>query len=48
LKATPKSLEVDFPARWLRDHPLTSADLQQETDHLRLAGFRLRVFSRGR
>jgi exopolyphosphatase/guanosine-5'-triphosphate,3'-diphosphate pyrophosphatase len=49
LTATPKSLEVRFPARWLKDHPLTSADLQQEVDYLRLwANFRLRVFSRGR
>jgi exopolyphosphatase/guanosine-5'-triphosphate,3'-diphosphate pyrophosphatase len=48
LKATPRSLEVLFPARWLKDHPLTSADLQQEVDYLRATGFRLRVFSRGR
>jgi exopolyphosphatase / guanosine-5'-triphosphate,3'-diphosphate pyrophosphatase len=49
LAATPRSLEVRFPARWLKEHPLTSADLQQEVDYLRLgAGFRLRVFSRGR
>lgn len=45
LSATPRSLEVRFPARWLRDHPLTSADLQQETEYLRDTGFRLRVFS---
>jgi exopolyphosphatase / guanosine-5'-triphosphate,3'-diphosphate pyrophosphatase len=48
LTATPRSLEVRFPARWLKEHPLTSADLQQEVDYLRAAGFRLRVFSRGR
>ena len=48
LRATPRSLEVEFPNRWLRDHPLTSADLQQETDYLRASGFRLRVFSRAR
>lgn len=48
LNATPKSLEVQFPAKWLREHPLTSADLQQEFEYLRDAGFRLRVFSRGR
>jgi exopolyphosphatase/guanosine-5'-triphosphate,3'-diphosphate pyrophosphatase len=49
LAATPRSLEVRFPARWLKDHPLTSADLQQEVDYLRLSGgFRLRVFSRAR
>jgi exopolyphosphatase/guanosine-5'-triphosphate,3'-diphosphate pyrophosphatase len=46
VSATPKSLEVLFPARWLKDHPLTSADLQQEVDHLRAAGLRLRVYTR--
>jgi exopolyphosphatase/guanosine-5'-triphosphate,3'-diphosphate pyrophosphatase len=48
LSATPKSLEVQFPPRWLKDHPLTSEDLQQETEYLRDSGFRLRVFSRNR
>ena len=48
LAPTPRSLEVRFPARWLDDHPLTSADLQQEVDYLRIGGFRLRVFSRAR
>ena len=48
LAATPRSLEVRFPARWLREHPLTSADLQQEVLYLRAANFRLRLFSRGR
>jgi exopolyphosphatase/guanosine-5'-triphosphate,3'-diphosphate pyrophosphatase len=48
LTAASKSLEIVFPARWLRDHPLTAADLQQEVDYLRAAGLRLRVFSRGR
>jgi exopolyphosphatase/guanosine-5'-triphosphate,3'-diphosphate pyrophosphatase len=45
LSETPRSLELRFPAGWLREHPLTSADLQQEVDYLRAAGFRLRVFS---
>jgi exopolyphosphatase/guanosine-5'-triphosphate,3'-diphosphate pyrophosphatase len=46
LTPTPRSLELRFPARWLRDHPLNFADLQQEVDYLRLSGgFRLRVFS---
>jgi exopolyphosphatase/guanosine-5'-triphosphate,3'-diphosphate pyrophosphatase len=45
LSATLRSLEVRFPARWLKEHPLTSADLQQEVDYLRMSGFRLRVFS---
>ncbi len=46
LKATFRSLEIEFPAKWLKDHPLTTADLQQETDHLSSEGFRLRVYSR--
>jgi len=46
LKATYRSLELEFPARWLREHPLTSADLQLETELLGAAGFRLRVFSK--
>jgi exopolyphosphatase/guanosine-5'-triphosphate,3'-diphosphate pyrophosphatase len=45
LSSTPRSLEVRFPAHWLKEHPLTSADLQQEVDYLRASGFRLRVFS---
>jgi exopolyphosphatase/guanosine-5'-triphosphate,3'-diphosphate pyrophosphatase len=44
LSVTPRSIEMRFPARWLRDHPLTSADLQQEVDYLRAGGYRLRVF----
>ena len=38
-------LEVRFPVRWLRDHPLTVADLSQEIDLLQAADFRLRVYS---
>src|SRR6202012_368972 len=48
LTAKPRSLEVKFPARWLRDHALTTADLQQEIDFLKPHGFRLRVFSTSR
>lgn len=44
-----RSLEIRFPSRWLRDHPLTVADLSREIEQLREAQFRLRVFSeRGR
>ena len=46
LAAKPRSLEVTFPSRWLRDHPLTSEDLQQEIEYLKPHGFRLRVFSK--
>ena len=45
LNARGRTLELKFPGRWLRDHPLTTADLQQEIDHLKAHGFRLRVFS---
>lgn len=30
-----------FPERWLHEHPLTMADLQQEAEYLRSAGIRL-------
>ena len=36
-----KSVRLAFPARWLRDHPLTLADLQQEVLYLRAVGVRL-------
>ena len=45
LTARPRTLEVKFPGRWLRDHPLTAADMQQEIDHLKAHDFRMRVFS---
>jgi exopolyphosphatase/guanosine-5'-triphosphate,3'-diphosphate pyrophosphatase len=49
LLARGRSLELRFPGRWLREHPLTVADLSREIDLLREADLRLRVFSdRGR
>ncbi len=45
LVARGRSLELRFPARWLRAHPLTVADLRQEIDYLRAADFRLKVYS---
>jgi exopolyphosphatase / guanosine-5'-triphosphate,3'-diphosphate pyrophosphatase len=45
LAARSRSLEVRFPARWLKEHPLTMADLQQEAEYLRAVGFKFRVFS---
>jgi exopolyphosphatase/guanosine-5'-triphosphate,3'-diphosphate pyrophosphatase len=38
-----RSLDVTFPKGWLAEHPLTAADLEQEADYLRTAGFRLRA-----
>ncbi len=43
LKAKGRALELEFPRRWLEDHPLTLADLEQETEYLKVVGFRLRV-----
>jgi exopolyphosphatase/guanosine-5'-triphosphate,3'-diphosphate pyrophosphatase len=40
-----RTLEIRFPMRWLREHPLTVADLSQEIDLLRAVDFRLRVYS---
>jgi exopolyphosphatase/guanosine-5'-triphosphate,3'-diphosphate pyrophosphatase len=45
LAARGRTLEMRFPVRWLRGHPLTVADLSQEIDLLAAAGFRLRIYS---
>ena len=45
LTARGRTLEMRFPARWLKEHPLTVADLQLEIDYLRPQGVRLRVYS---
>ena len=38
-------LEMQFKLRSLRDHPLTSADLQQEVGYLQAQDLRLRIFT---
>jgi exopolyphosphatase/guanosine-5'-triphosphate,3'-diphosphate pyrophosphatase len=43
LRPKGRSLECVFPKGWLEAHPLTAADLEQEVEILRGAGFRLRV-----
>jgi exopolyphosphatase/guanosine-5'-triphosphate,3'-diphosphate pyrophosphatase len=48
LSARGATLELRFPARWLKEHPLTVADLQLEIEFLRPHGMRLRVFSGNR
>jgi len=48
LVAKPRALELNFPPRWLADHPLTAADLQQEIEFLKAHDFRLRVYTGGR
>jgi exopolyphosphatase/guanosine-5'-triphosphate,3'-diphosphate pyrophosphatase len=48
LTAHARTLELSFPARWLREHPLTAADLTQEVGYLRAQRRRLRVVVRRR
>ena len=36
-----KSLDMRFPPEWLDDHPLTQADLEQEANYLKQAGYEL-------
>ena len=43
LRPKGRSLECAFPKGWPEQHPLTAADLEQETEFLRGAGFRLRA-----
>jgi exopolyphosphatase / guanosine-5'-triphosphate,3'-diphosphate pyrophosphatase len=43
LEVRDRSLELRFPKGWLTEHPLTEADLAQEVEYLRAAGFRLRA-----
>lgn len=38
LRAAGKSVELNFPLHWLREHPLTLADLTQEAGYLEAAG----------
>lgn len=44
LIARGRALTVEFPRGWLKDHPLTVADLMQEVEYWKAAGLRLRVF----
>ncbi len=43
LEAKGRSLQIAFPRGWIDSNPLTMADLEQEIDYLKDAGFRLRV-----
>jgi exopolyphosphatase/guanosine-5'-triphosphate,3'-diphosphate pyrophosphatase len=41
--ARARTLTLEFPPKWLGEHPLTAADLLQEAEYLRHQEFRLRV-----
>ena len=42
LKVEERSLKLSFPKGWLDAHPLTSADLAQEADYVKAAGYKLK------
>jgi exopolyphosphatase/guanosine-5'-triphosphate,3'-diphosphate pyrophosphatase len=42
LEADERTLRLEFPKGWLAGHPLTSADLAQEAEYVKAAGYRLR------
>ncbi len=41
LKADQKKIKLVFPEDWLEEHPLTKADLEQESGYLEVAGYQL-------
>lgn len=43
LKGKSRSLAVQFPKHWLREHPLTRGDLEEEAEFLRVADIQLKV-----
>lgn len=43
IKAKDTTLTLQFPAGWLEEHPLTLADLEQEQDYFRAAGYELKL-----
>jgi exopolyphosphatase/guanosine-5'-triphosphate,3'-diphosphate pyrophosphatase len=48
LTAAGRSLRLVLPAQWLRDNPLTRADLDQECDYLQAVGIEFAVAQRRR
>ena len=38
-----RTLNLGLPARWMKEHPLTLEDMEQERIYLREAGFRLNI-----
>jgi exopolyphosphatase / guanosine-5'-triphosphate,3'-diphosphate pyrophosphatase len=43
LRVKGRTIELVFPRGWLEDHPLTTADLEQEVEFLKVARFRLKT-----
>jgi exopolyphosphatase / guanosine-5'-triphosphate,3'-diphosphate pyrophosphatase len=43
IKVKGRSIEIHFPRGWIEDHPLTAADLEQEFEFLKTAGFKVKA-----
>jgi len=41
LRVKGRTLNLELPARWMKEHPLTLEDLEQEREYLKSVGFRL-------
>jgi exopolyphosphatase / guanosine-5'-triphosphate,3'-diphosphate pyrophosphatase len=41
LRVKGRNLTLELPQRWMKEHPLTLEDLEQERVYLKEAGFRL-------
>jgi exopolyphosphatase/guanosine-5'-triphosphate,3'-diphosphate pyrophosphatase len=43
LTAKGRNMTLELPPRWIKEHPLTLEDLEQERGYLKDAGFRLSI-----
>jgi exopolyphosphatase / guanosine-5'-triphosphate,3'-diphosphate pyrophosphatase len=43
LRVKARTIDIQFPRGWIDDHPLTAADLEQEIEFLKIAGFKARL-----
>jgi exopolyphosphatase/guanosine-5'-triphosphate,3'-diphosphate pyrophosphatase len=41
LQVKGRNIGLELPQRWMKEHPLTLEDLEQERQYLKEAGFRL-------
>jgi len=48
LRVKGRSIELAFSRGWIEDHPLTAADLEQEIEALKVAGFRAKIAEQAR
>ena len=43
LQVKGRSVSLELPEKWMKEHPLTLEDLEQERAYLKEAGFRLTI-----